>query len=90
MPEPKQPSVSEIRSPENDSAPYFSRSTQRRKATFGHLRVPTINPCDYFLWVFLKEQVFRQHPEDLLELRACIVLVCNTIDDDLCRRVVQN
>ena len=34
--------------------------------------------------------MFRQHPGDLLELRACIVQVCNTIDDDLFRRVVRN
>ncbi|PSN56214.1 hypothetical protein C0J52_01438, partial [Blattella germanica] len=51
---------------------------------------PDINPCDYFLWGFLKEQVFCQHPGDLLELITCIVQVCNTVDEDLCRRVVQN
>ncbi|PSN56814.1 hypothetical protein C0J52_02670 [Blattella germanica] len=44
---------------------------------------PDINPCDYFLWGFLKEQVFHQLPGDLLELRACIVQVCNTIDEDV-------
>ena len=48
MPEPKQPRVSQIRSPENDSAPYSSRSTQRRKATFGHLTVPTSIPVITF------------------------------------------
>ncbi|PSN50430.1 hypothetical protein C0J52_04950, partial [Blattella germanica] len=51
---------------------------------------PDINPCDNFLWGFLKEQVFRQHPGDIWELRSCIVQVCNAIDEDLCRRVVQN
>ncbi|KDR19593.1 hypothetical protein L798_06126, partial [Zootermopsis nevadensis] len=51
---------------------------------------PDINPCDYFLWGFLKEQVFHQHPESMAELRACIMQVCSTIDEDLCRRVVQN
>ncbi|KDR23787.1 hypothetical protein L798_11362 [Zootermopsis nevadensis] len=51
---------------------------------------PDINPCYYFLWGFLKEQVFHQHPESLAELRARIMQVCSTIDEYLCRRVVQN
>ncbi|PSN36466.1 hypothetical protein C0J52_28114, partial [Blattella germanica] len=51
---------------------------------------PDINPCDYFIWGFLKEQVFRQNPGDLLELGACIVQVCNTMYEDLCLRVVRN
>ncbi|PSN45606.1 hypothetical protein C0J52_17400, partial [Blattella germanica] len=50
---------------------------------------PDINLCDYFLWGFLKEQLFRQHPGDLLE-RACIVQVYNTINEDLYLRVVRN
>ncbi|PSN56040.1 hypothetical protein C0J52_11807, partial [Blattella germanica] len=48
MPEPKHPRVSQIRSPENDSVPYSSRSIQRRKATFGHHTVPTSIPVITF------------------------------------------
>ncbi|PSN35664.1 Transposable element Tc3 transposase, partial [Blattella germanica] len=51
---------------------------------------PDINPRDNFLWGLLKEPVFRQHPGDLLELRACIVQVCNTIYEDLFLRVGRN
>ncbi|PSN44290.1 hypothetical protein C0J52_12960 [Blattella germanica] len=62
MPEPKQPCCSIL----------FSINTKKK----GHIwppHSPDINPCDYFLWGLLKEQVFRQHPVNLLELRACIV-----------------
>ncbi|PSN41430.1 hypothetical protein C0J52_22652, partial [Blattella germanica] len=60
----------------------FSINTKNK----GHIwpsHGPDINPCDCFLWEFLKEPVFRQHPGDLLELRVGIVQVCNTIDEDL-------
>ncbi|PSN48533.1 hypothetical protein C0J52_05925 [Blattella germanica] len=84
MPEPKQP-----RSLENDSAPYFSQSTQRTKATFGDFTVPTSIPVITFFGV-LKGTSVPSAPGDLLKLRACIVQVYNTNYEDLCRRVVQN
>jgi len=51
---------------------------------------PDINPCDYFLWGYLKEKVFPQKPATLVELRAVILAVCREITEDMCRRVITN
>ena len=34
---------------------------------------PDINPCDFFLWGFLKGKVFQRRPENVVQLRAHIV-----------------
>ena len=49
-----------------------------------------INPCDFFLWGFLKEKVFQRRPENSAQLRAHIVKLCRTLSEDLCRKVVTN
>ena len=49
-----------------------------------------INPCDFFLWGFLKEKVFQRMPENLAQLRAHVVKLCRTPSEDLCRNVVTN
>jgi hypothetical protein len=51
---------------------------------------PDINPCDYFLWGYLKEKVFPQKPATLVELWAVILAVCREITEDMCRRVITN
>ena len=33
---------------------------------------PNINPCDYFLWGFLKDQVYRQQFKTIADLKAVI------------------
>jgi hypothetical protein len=36
---------------------------------------PDLNPCDYFLWGFLKENIFffeKNEPETIMKLRAFI------------------
>ncbi|PSN47088.1 hypothetical protein C0J52_23523, partial [Blattella germanica] len=89
MPEPKQPRVSQIRSPENDNAPYSSQSSQRRKATFCHLTVPTSIPVIAFFGV-LKGTSVPSASWRSIGTQNCIVQVCNTIYEDLCLRVVRN
>ena len=48
------------------------------------------DPCDFFLWGFLKEKVFQRRPENVAQLRAHIVKLCHTLSEDLCRKVVTN
>jgi hypothetical protein len=49
---------------------------------------PDLNPCDYFLWGFLKEKIFPKKPQTIMELRALIIQTCNEITEDMCRRVI--
>jgi hypothetical protein len=51
---------------------------------------PDINPCDFFLWSFLKEKVFQRRPANVVQLRAHIVQLCRVLSEDLCRQVVTN
>jgi hypothetical protein len=49
-----------------------------------------LNPCDFFLWGFLKENMFPIKPRNVMEMRAMIIQLCNDIDEDMCRRVITN
>ena len=40
---------------------------------------PDINPCNFFLWDFLKEKVFQSRPENLAQLRAHVVKLCSAL-----------
>ena len=33
---------------------------------------PDLNPCDFFLWGFLKDNVFRNAPRTLLDMKEAI------------------
>jgi hypothetical protein len=47
-----------------------------------------LNPCDYFLWVFLEERFFQKELQTIMELRALIIQACNEITKYMCRRVI--
>jgi hypothetical protein len=49
-----------------------------------------LNPCDYFLWGFIKVKIFLKKPETIMELRAVMNQACNEITEDMCRRVISN
>jgi len=51
---------------------------------------PDINPCDFFLWGFLKEKVFQRRPENVAQLRAHTGKLCRALSEDLCRKIVTN
>ncbi|KDR14426.1 hypothetical protein L798_11743 [Zootermopsis nevadensis] len=51
---------------------------------------PDINLCDFFMWGFFKEKVYQRRPENVVQLRACIVQLCCALSEDLCRKVVMN
>ena len=36
-------------------------------------RSPDLTPCDFFLWGHLKNRVYQTPPQDMAELRACII-----------------
>jgi hypothetical protein len=51
---------------------------------------PNLNPCDHFLWGFLKKTIFPKKPQTVIELRALIIEACKEITEDMCRRVISN
>jgi hypothetical protein len=51
---------------------------------------PDLNPCDYFLWEFLKENIFPKKPQTVMGLRALMIQACNEITVDMCCQVTNN
>jgi hypothetical protein len=54
------------------------------------LNSPDLNPCDYFLWGFLKEEIFPKKPQTVMDLRALIIQAWNKRTEDMCCRVINN
>jgi len=53
-------------------------------------RSPDLSPCDVFLWVYLKEKVFRHRPQSLEDLKERIQQEIDSIPPELTRRVMKN
>jgi hypothetical protein len=53
-------------------------------------RSPDLNPCDFFLWGYLREKVFLRHPTTLAEIKNAIAVEIAMIDKDLLYRAVDN
>ncbi len=53
-------------------------------------RSPDLNPCDYFLWGYLKQRVFLRQPRTLTELRTAIEIEIGTITRETLAKVVDN
>ncbi|GFU22724.1 uncharacterized protein TNCV_762991 [Trichonephila clavipes] len=53
-------------------------------------RSPDLSPCDYWLWGYLKSQVYRDRPTSLGMLKDNIRLQCLTITPDLLYSAVHN
>jgi hypothetical protein len=51
---------------------------------------PDLNPCDFFLWGFLKDKIFQQRVTSLDMLQERIRTVLTEVDISVCKRVVQN
>jgi len=60
----------------------------------GHIswpaRSPDLTPCDYFLWGYLKAEVFKHRPRTLQELKDAIRLEVARIPHDMLDRVMRN
>jgi hypothetical protein len=50
---------------------------------------PDLSICDFFLWGYLKEKVFKHRPHTLPELKEWIIEV-NAIPREMCERAVQS
>ena len=51
----------------------------RRGPTEWPPRSPDLTPCDFFLWGYLKDLVYRQRPSTIAQLRATIERCCQEI-----------
>jgi hypothetical protein len=49
-----------------------------------------LNPCDYFIWAFLKEKIFPEKPQTVMVLRALIIQVCKERTENMCCLVINN
>jgi len=49
-----------------------------------------LNPCDYFLWGYLKDKVFSSAPQTLPELKEKVKKSCAQVTRGMLTRVVQN
>lgn len=49
---------------------------------------PDLTPLDFYLWGFIKSQVYRKSPKSLSELKNAIRQVTRGITPDTCRRVI--
>jgi transposase len=51
---------------------------------------PDLNPCDYFLWGFLKDKVFSEKINNCNELKEKITQICSEIKEEICKKVINN
>lgn len=57
----------------------------------GHIWPPRsydLTPCDFFLWEYIKLQVYKNKPRDLIQLKAEIRRVMSDLDVKICERVI--
>ena len=53
-------------------------------------RSPDLSPCDFFLWGYLKEKVFKHRPRSLEDLKERIRQEIDAIPPEITRRVMKN
>ena len=53
-------------------------------------RYPDLSPLDYFLWGYVKENVFKRQPADIEILKEIVHEVVSSIDQDVLRAVMAN
>ena len=51
---------------------------------------PDLNPPDYYLWGYLKDNVYTNRPQTIAALKGEITRVINAIPRATCQRVIQN
>ena len=52
-------------------------------------RSPDLAPCDFFLWGYLKEQVYKHKPQTIEELKARITHKIKEIPPTMLNRVME-
>jgi hypothetical protein len=53
-------------------------------------RSPDLTPCDFFLWGWLKERVYRDQPASVSQLREKIQAACAQLSKDMCSEVCRS
>lgn len=53
-------------------------------------RSPDLNPCDYFLWGYLKNRVFRNNPQTIHALKQAISHEITNLSAELLGRSIEN
>jgi hypothetical protein len=53
-------------------------------------RSPDLTPCDYFLWGYLKSEMFKHRPRNLQALKDAIRQEVARIPHDMLDRVMRN
>ena len=53
-------------------------------------RSPDLSPCDFFLWGYLKDTVFKQPLTTIQELKQRIEEACEQIPEEMCRKVCRS
>ena len=51
-------------------------------------RSPDLNPCDFFLWGYLKSKVYYPKPNNMNELQQAIEREIRQLSPDMCRKAV--
>jgi hypothetical protein len=49
-----------------------------------------LTPLDYFLWGYVKSQVYKNNPQSIPELKDKIIRVIGEIEPQLCQNVIEN
>lgn len=50
---------------------------------------PDLNPCDFYLWGYLKSKVYANNPQNIADLMHNICVECEKIDEATLHRVIQ-
>jgi transposase len=53
-------------------------------------RSPDLTPCDFFLWGYLKNIVYRERPATIEQLRERIAKACEEIPIEICKNACQS
>jgi hypothetical protein len=53
-------------------------------------RSPDLTPCDFFLWDYLKSQVYQHRPQTLEALKEAITQEVAANSPEITRRVMEN
>jgi transposase len=51
---------------------------------------PDFNPCDYFLWGYLKDRVYRSNPKSIEELKNAIQTEISSVSEETLNSVITN
>ena len=66
------------------------RVISRRRESKWSPHSPDLNPPDFYLWGFLKDHVYENHPQSVAELKVAITQKIPAIRKEECIRVIDN